>query len=278
MSTEALIGAWVAVGLSLLIYSFLYKDNPFFKFAEHIFVGVSIGYLLTITYYQVMVNKLYLPMIQQGKWWLLIPAFLGLLMLSRFIPPIAWLSRISFAFLLGISSGLAIPRQISSFILQQVQGTIKPLITVGENGVTITLTNLNSLLILIGVVSVLFYFFFSLEHTGAVRRVARMGIYFLMVSFGAAFGYTVMARMSLLIGRLDELMLYASASYGYATPLLVVAMIIGLMWWERKEAGGIKRRDKDGTNPTLNFYVLRLRLLPLLDPSCWKLNRGPSGR
>jgi hypothetical protein len=234
MSTETLIGAWVAVGLSLLIYSFLYKDNPFFKLAEHIFVGVSIGYLLTITYYQVMVNKLYLPMMQQGKWWLVIPAFLGMLMLSRFIPPIAWLSRISFAFLLGISSGLAIPRQISSFILQQVQGTMKPLISVGDSGVTFTLVNLNSLLILIGVASVLFYFFFSIEHTGPVRRVARIGIYFLMISFGAAFGYTVMARMSLLIGRLDELVLYSSAAYGHATLVLLAAVILGLVWWERR--------------------------------------------
>src|SRR5262249_39941352 len=233
MSNEALIGAWVAAGLSLLIYSFLYKDNPFFKLAEHIFVGVSIGYLLTITYYQVMVNKLYLPMVQQGEWWLVVPAFLGVLMLSRFIPPIAWLSRISFAFLLGISSGVAIPRQLSSFILQQVQGTIKPLVTTGDSGVTLTLANLNALLILVGVMSVLFYFFFSLEHTGAARRVARVGIYFLMVSFGAAFGYTVMARMSLLIGRLDELLLYSSAAYGHATLVLLVALITGLIWWER---------------------------------------------
>jgi len=237
VSAEVVIGAWVAVGFSLCMYSFLYKDNPFFKFGEHVFVGVSVGYLLTITYYQVMTNKLYIPMTQQGKWWLLVPAFLGLLLLARFIPSIAWLSRISFAFLLGISSGVAIPRQISSFILKQVEGTLKPVVTVGDGGTAwLTLAGLNALLVLIGVVSVLFYFFFSLEHTGTVRRVARVGIYFLMVSFGAAFGYTVMARMSLLIGRFDELMLYASASYGYATPVLLVVMIAGLLWWERGQS------------------------------------------
>jgi len=237
MSAEVVIGAWVAVGLSLCMYSFLYKDNPFFKFGEHVFVGVSVGYLLTITYYQVMTNKLYIPMTQQGKWWLLVPAFLGLLLLARFIPSIAWLSRISFAFLLGISSGVAIPRQISSFILKQVEGTLKPVVTIGDGGIAwLTLAGLNALLVLIGVVSVLFYFFFSLEHTGTVRRVARVGIYFLMVSFGAAFGYTVMARMSLLIGRFDELMLYASASYGYATPVLLMVMIAGLLWWERGQS------------------------------------------
>lgn len=237
MSTEVVIGAWIATGLSLFMYSFLYKDNPFFKLGEHIFVGVSVGYLLTITHYEVMSKKLYVPMVQQSKWWLGVPALLGLLMLARFIPAIAWLSRLSFAFILGISSGVAIPRQISSFILQQMQGTLKPLVTTGDGGVVwFTFAGLNTLLILVGVVSVLFYFFFSIEHTGVVHRVARVGIYFLMVSFGAAFGYTVMARMSLLIGRFDELVLYASADYGYATLVLLVGVIAGLVWWERGRA------------------------------------------
>jgi hypothetical protein len=235
MSTSVLFGVWIAVGLSLFIYTFLYKDNPFFKLAEHIFVGVSVGYLLTITHYEVMVKKLYTPMVQQGNGWLIIPTVLGFFMLAHLIPRMTWLSRLTFAFVLGMSSGVAIPRIISSFILQQVQGTIKPLVTVGDSGLAFTLANLNSLLILIGVVSVLFYFFFSIEHTGAVRRVARIGIYFLMVSFGAAFGYTVMARMSLLIGRFDELIMYSSAAYGYATLVLLVAVVIGLAWWEREQ-------------------------------------------
>jgi len=234
MSTEALIGAWVATGLSLFMYSFLYKDNPFFKLSEHIYVGVSVGYTLMITYDEVIVKKLYVPMVQQGNWWLVLPMLLGLLVLARFIPALAWLSRISFAFIVGFGSGTAIPRQISSYILQQLQGTLKPLVTVGAGGVSgVTFAGLNTLLVLVGVVSVLFYFFFSIEHTGIVHRVARVGIYFLMVSFGAAFGYTVMARMSLLIGRFDELMLYASADYGYATLVLLVVVIVGLVGWER---------------------------------------------
>jgi len=234
MSTEVLIGAWIATGLSLFMYSFLYKDNPFFKFGEHIYVGVSVGYGLVITYYEVMVKKLYVPMLQQGNWWLLIPTLLGLLVLARFIPAVAWLSRISFAFIVGIGSGIAIPRVISSLILQQVQGTLKPVVVASAGGVSwFTFAGLNTLLVLVGVVSVLFYFFFSIEHTGVVHRVARVGIYFLMVSFGAAFGYTVMARMSLLIGRFDELIQYASPQYGYATLVLLAAVVVGLMWWER---------------------------------------------
>ncbi len=237
MSSETLGGAWVAAGLSLCIYSFLYRDNPFFKLGEHIFVGASVGYLLVITYHEVMLKKLAVPLIEQHEWHLVLPLILGLLLLARFLPRLAWTSRLTFAFILGVSSGVAIPRLLSSFVLQQVQGTLKPLVAVGPAGVSLGLTELNTALILIGVVSVLVYFFFSVEHTGSVRRVARVGSCFLMVSFGAAFGYTVMARMSLLIGRFDELILYATPEYGYATITLLGLVTGGLVWWQRRVSG-----------------------------------------
>jgi hypothetical protein len=215
------------------MYSFLYKDNPFFKLGEHLYIGISMGYTLVRIYYDVMVKSLYTPMAQEGRWWLLLPAFLGILILSRYISRIAWLSRISFAFIVGFGSGVAIPRIISSYILQQIQGTLKPLVQATSSGVDIlSWGNLNALLVLIGVITVLFYFFFSVEHTGLGKGIARTGTYFLMISFGAAFGYTVMARMSLLIGRFDDLLLYSSRSYGYATPILLILIILGLVLWE----------------------------------------------
>ena len=65
---------------------------------------------------------------------------------------------------------------------------------------------LNLFIILVGVVTVLIYFFFSVEHTGAVGAASKVGIWFLMISFGASFGYTIMARLSLLIGRVQFLL------------------------------------------------------------------------
>ena len=246
MSPETLCGAWVAAGLSLCIYSFLYRDNPFFKLGEHIFVGASVGYLLVITYHEVMLKKLAVPLVEQHEWRLVIPLVLGLLMLARFLPRLAWTSRLAFAFILGVSSGVAIPRLLSSFVLQQIQGTLKPLVATGPAGVSFGLAELNTALILIGVVSVLVYFFFSLEHTGNVRRVARLGMYFLMISFGAAFGYTVMARMSLLIGRFDELILYATPEYGHATVWLLGLVTGGLVWWQRRVRQAQTQAPPDG--------------------------------
>jgi len=53
-----------------------------------------------------------------------------------------------------------------------------------------------------------------------------------MIGFGAAFGYTVMSRMSLLIGRFRDLQTYAGGEYAYATAVLLSATIVTLALWE----------------------------------------------
>ncbi|MBX3335797.1 MAG: hypothetical protein KF876_16820 [Nitrospira sp.] len=236
-----IFGAWVATGLTLLIFSFLYKDNPLFKLAEHLYVGVSIGYTIVKTYDTVLVHLVVKPIVEQGEISLLIPVGIGMLMLTRYVPKAAWMSRYAFAFIVGMGAGLAIPRTISSFILKQVEDTIRPLLSlVGSDGVTFSMnllnpaSNLNAIIILLGVSSVLFYFFFSIEHTGVGKVVARTGILFLMISFGAAFGYTVMARMSLLIGRLTDLIEYSDASYGRPTIWLLMGIVGALFLLSRK--------------------------------------------
>lgn len=227
-----ILGAWMATGLTLFIFSFLYQDNPLFKLAEHLYVGVSVGYTIVKAYDTVIVHLIVKPIVEDGQIALLIPVAIGLLMLTRYMPRAAWMSRYAFAFIVGLGSGLAIPRTISSFILKQVEDTIRPLLSQGGgDGLTFSLnllnpaSSLNSVIILIGVSTVLFYFFFSIEHSGPGKIVARTGIVFLMIAFGAAFGYTVMARMSLLIGRLTDLIEFSDVSYGRPTWWLLIVTI-----------------------------------------------------
>jgi len=199
------LGIITAAGLTLALYSFLYKDNPFFKTAENIYVGVAAAYIFGQYWYPTIYGEIYVRLAElggedgeSGDWWLLAPTLLGFLMLTRFSRRFDWLSRYSFAFFVGLGAGLTIPRTISSFILAQIEPTLQPL--------SWSIEGLNLLIILIGVVAVLVYFFFSVEHSGVVGQVSRVGIWFLMVSFGASFGYTIMARLSLLIGRVTFLL------------------------------------------------------------------------
>jgi hypothetical protein len=88
-----------------------------------------------------------------------------------------------------------------------------PLYTAGAGGIDLVGT-LSNIILVVGVLCGLVYFFFSKEHTGAFGGAARVGIWFLMVAFGAAFGYTVMARISLLIGRFEHLGRWISQGFG----------------------------------------------------------------
>ena len=94
------------------------------------------------------------------KYSVIVPTLLGLFMLLRFSDKLSWLSRWSFAFVVGLGAGITIPNFIHAFILKQL--TFDSLITASLPD------SINNFLILLGVVSVLIYFFFSLEHKGVI--------------------------------------------------------------------------------------------------------------
>ena len=208
LSTEA-IGVWVAVLLTLAIFSFLYRDNPIYKLAEHIFVGISAGYGVVIVWHEAVIPILVNPLLhpeavglEAPNYWVLIPGALGLLMLTRFFRRWDWLSRWPIAFIMGLFAGAAIPVTIQMNFIEQMRGTMLPVWPSADVTSWIAFSNL---LIVVGVLCTLAYFYFSREHKGALGVASRVGIYFLMVAFGAGFGNTVMARISLLIGRVQFL-------------------------------------------------------------------------
>jgi hypothetical protein len=190
------IGIWLGAALTLCIFSFLYRDNPFYKFAEHLFVGISAGYWATLEWHNVFLPNLWQPLTQEGRLLLLVPFAFGILLFSRFTRKLSWLSRWSMALIIGIYAGIAIVGYGSGDLILQIRANLLPLWT--DNW----LTSFNNILLTVGVITGLIYFFFSKEHKGALGGTAKVGVWFLMISFGASFGYTVMSRMSLLIGRI----------------------------------------------------------------------------
>ncbi len=190
------IGTWIAATLTIAIFSFLYKDNPLYRAAEHIYVGISAGFAVIYAWafdvYPMLIDAFKTNLNARNyfeAYILIIPALLGLVMLLRSIPKLVWLSRWPISFTIGIGAGLGLIAGVQGYLLPQISDTLRPLIT------------LNNAVIYIGVITTLTYFYFSREHTGVLGILSRIGIVFIMVAFGASFGYTVMARISLLIGR-----------------------------------------------------------------------------
>ncbi len=199
--TSTVIGITISALLTLAIYSFLYKDNVFYKAAEYIFVGASAGYLLSVQYNNVMYPNVFIPL-QRGvkngdasEFVVLIPTILGLLMLTMLVPSLSVLSRIPISYVVGFGAGAGAMAVIQTDIVPQINATIMPVLP-------LTYANINNLVVVIGVVCSLIYFFFSTEHKGLVFGTgSKVGIIFLMVTFGAQFGTTIMGRVQLLINR-----------------------------------------------------------------------------
>ncbi len=215
------LSIWVAALLTLFIFSFLFKDNPLYKFAEHLFVGVSAGYYTILNFWTVIVPNLWDPFqaslggrgvnvartgmfaaeLGDYRGWMIIPGILGLLLLSRLLGgKVGWVSRWSLAVIIGVYAGIKTTGFAQGDFIAQVQGSLQPLWTGNFAG------SLNAVIFTVGLLASLLFFFYSREHTGALGVVSKIGIYFLMVSFGAGYGYTVMSRISLLIGRFQFLL------------------------------------------------------------------------
>lgn len=192
---------WIAAILTIAIFSFLYRENPFYRAAEHLFVGIANGYAITFYWHRILVPYLFRPVGQGEKLYLIPIAIVGALYFTRFIPKISWLVRFPIAIALGYGAGASIPRSIDATIIQQLKATIVTRASFADwqQGVW-------AVVILIGVICTISYFFFSRERKGIIKPVSYVGIVFIMVGFGASFGYTVMARISLFIGRLQFLL------------------------------------------------------------------------
>lgn len=218
-----------AAFLTLAIMSFLYKDNPYYKFAEHLFVGVSAAYWMCLGFWSTIVGNL-VPRLSEGlsnffqqpyihsdyNIFFLIPVILGFMLLMRLSPKGGWLSRWALAFIVGTTAGLNFIRYLRSDFIKQISSTIIPLVVDWQGfGHFFSSFSLDAtgqfvmmaanLVIFIGVFCGLIYFFFSKEHSGFFGQASRVGIWILMITFGASFGYTVMGRISLLVGRITFL-------------------------------------------------------------------------
>jgi hypothetical protein len=215
------LGLWIAAFFTLAIFSFLYRDNPLYKVAESVLVGVSAGYWIVVAFWDVLIPNLLgkiSPSAVQSwaipglsgpeatpNYIYLVPLLLGVMLLWRLAPVGAWISRWPLAFVIGAFAGLQLIGYLHGDFLAQIRNSILPLVAVNQNGVDVG-QSIENTLIVTGVLCCIAYFFFSFEHKGIMGGAARVGTWFLMITFGASFGYTVMGRIALLAIRLEFLM------------------------------------------------------------------------
>ncbi|MBE7453920.1 MAG: helix-hairpin-helix domain-containing protein [Kofleriaceae bacterium] len=315
------VGFWLGIFLTFCILSFLYKDNPFYKLAEHLFIGVSIGYIIVLQYNDNLDPKLVDAVIEKEGWALLLRLIAVVLVVMLFMKALSrrfsWVGRYPLAFVVAFFAGLQVNAVAQAELGAQIKFSARsldaektdlntatpgdltklpgmsPLIAeklvaergqrpftsvddaiarpsltpaeqaglADERGHLIGLDAraavgkdhrnwfgvFSNVLLLLGLLASLVYFYFSVAHTGAVGRVSRVGVWVLMIGFGASFGLTVQGRLSLAIGRaysvLGRTVNPADAEQikgPYVALISIVIIGLGLAGWElrRRRAGG----------------------------------------
>ncbi|MDR2337393.1 MAG: hypothetical protein LBE20_01945 [Deltaproteobacteria bacterium] len=213
----------ILAGISVLaIYSFLYRENKFYRLFEHLFIGISTA-IVTIEpiktfFWQTTLKPLlgldrlafpdgtYVADYDFNYLLFLIPIFFGSLYYSILVPKYSWLAQITIGFLLGISGGMAFNATMVE-VTPQIIDSFRPLyINLPEQSARENLINsLNNIFFLIVLFSTSCYFFFTFKRkpNGVVEKISTSGRWLMMGCFGAFFGTTIMARLALLIERLQ---------------------------------------------------------------------------
>ncbi len=204
------IALWVGAIFTFGIFSILYKENPYYRLCEHIFIGLATGLGVYITWRDVLMPYWWTPMVNQGQWWWALTVAGGAMYYFVYSKKYSWISRFVIAGMMGLAAGAAF-QEFANTYFPMISSSFKPVIPTTLERVasapgTSWPTAASNLIFVIVLATVMIYFFFSIDHRSrSLRSTASLGRWFLMFAFGAMFGATVMARMALFIGRIDFL-------------------------------------------------------------------------
>lgn len=210
------IGLALGFLLTILVFSYLMGDNPFFKLAVHIFIGVSAGYVALVTINNVLIPRLILPLIQgsQGERLFTLLLFIPSIFLFFKVTTLREYGNWSVAILVGIGAATAIGGAIAGTLFPQILGTINSV-----DPTTFAITDnrwgqiFNGVIVVIGTLSTLIYFHFGTQDIPGrtdkrrpiIEKISQIGKIFLSITFGALYAGVFLAALAALVERLSFL-------------------------------------------------------------------------
>jgi len=176
----------VGIALIIMMASFVFKENVFYRVCERTFVALSITFRVSAGI--ILIQNYFADILKQGGPALLslIWAPLGVMILfqatkGRYF----YLSRLPIAIFMGSQMGLILRGRIHTSILQSIIGIIKPF------------TPENILFIVMSLTAI-FYFTYSFEHKGPLKIISDAGLISVMIYMGSIFGTLTIKRLSYL--------------------------------------------------------------------------------
>lgn len=219
MSIELISGA-IGLILTLLIFSYLIGDNPLFRSAIYIFIGVSSGYAAVVVWHYVLMPKLFQPLASSTDpnqlVFLVIPLVLSVSLLAKLSPRISWIGSFAMALLVGVGAATALSGAVAGTLIPQSRAAMNALASLNFFDLV------EGIVMLAGTVLTLIYFQFSAKRApdGSVKRnvvieiLAWGGRVFIAITFGVLFAGVYMAALTAMLERLSSMINFVKPLLG----------------------------------------------------------------
>jgi hypothetical protein len=212
-----LVTGGISFLLTLVVLSYLIGDNPAFRVAIYIFIGVSAGYAAAVAWHQVLYPRLIVPMLSGSfaeRLLMVVPLVLGLLLLTKLSPRTARLGTPPMAFLVGVGAAVAIGGAVMGTLFPQTRASMNAFDLTGAGQYWLERLSEGAVM-LVGTVTTLVYFHYGAKATPSgpqrpklVSLLGWVGQVFIAVTFGVLFAGVFVAAMTALIERLNFLITF----------------------------------------------------------------------
>lgn len=205
----------IASVLTIMVLSRIVGDNPLFRLAQYLFVGVSLGIAFVVAYHQVLRPALLglargdtAGVIGYG-----VPLLLGLLLLPRITrrQQLSWLANIPLGIIFGVGAALAIGGAVIGTLVPQVFDTARPL----QGGVGAVV---GGVVLALGTIATLSTFYYTVPRESRSGRLiaplAALGHWLLMIAFGFFFATAVQTYLVALTERIQFILNLPNALIG----------------------------------------------------------------
>lgn len=206
--TPAIVNT-VAIILTIMVLSRIAGDNPLFRIAQYLFVGVSLGLAFVVAYHQALTPAVRALNAGQDRVVMYgIPLALGLLLLPRIsrCQELAWLANLPLALVLAWAPALVVGGAIIGTLLPQIrhrQPSVQRRLWPRVVGAAV---------LAIGTVITLAAFYYTAPQQGPrawlTAQTAALGHWLLMIAFGFFFANAVQSYLSALTERVGFVLRY----------------------------------------------------------------------
>jgi hypothetical protein len=225
MPTSELLTGLAALVLTLLLLSYLIVDNPFYRIASHLFIGITAGYVTLLAWYSVIEPQVFmLPQLAGNPAGNLRPLVIqavglvgGLFLLLKSAHIAGRVGTLFVALMVGVGVAVAVGGGLTGTLIPQVLATMVPLAPIAAGSRWVEL-GIEGLFTVIGTLTTLGFFYYGgraepgspVSRPAFIKPVAAVGQLFIGAAFGMMYAGALAASLAIFAARIGAMWSFVS--------------------------------------------------------------------